>query len=62
MKEQLWKFTALHDYVCGDFMWTGIDYYGEAKKAWIAQNRQKLEPLLLQNLNHILNHHIKSSS
>jgi len=28
--EQLWKFTALHDYVCGDFMWTGIDYLGEA--------------------------------
>lgn len=29
--EQLWKFTALHDYVCGDFMWTGIDYLGEAR-------------------------------
>jgi beta-galactosidase len=28
--EQLWKFVALHDYVIGDFMWTGIDYLGEA--------------------------------
>lgn len=28
--EELWKFTALHDYVIGDFMWTGIDYLGEA--------------------------------
>jgi len=27
--EQRWKFTTLHDYVIGDFMWTGIDYYGE---------------------------------
>ncbi len=29
--EQLWKFVALHDYVIGDFMWTGIDYLGEAR-------------------------------
>jgi|LSQX01.3.fsa_nt_gb beta-galactosidase len=29
--EQLWKFTATRDYVCGDFMWTGIDYHGEAR-------------------------------
>ena len=29
--EQLWKFTAVHDYVIGDFMWTGIDYLGEAR-------------------------------
>jgi len=28
--EQLWKFTSVHDYVIGDFMWTGIDYLGEA--------------------------------
>ncbi len=28
--EQLWKFVAIHDYVIGDFMWTGIDYLGEA--------------------------------
>jgi beta-galactosidase len=28
--EQLWKFTAVNDYVIGDFMWTGIDYLGEA--------------------------------
>jgi beta-galactosidase len=29
--EQLWKFIAVHDYVIGDFMWTGIDYLGEAR-------------------------------
>jgi beta-galactosidase len=29
--EQLWKFVALHDYFAGDFMWTGIDYLGEAR-------------------------------
>ena len=34
--EQLWKFVALHDYVIGDFMWTGIDYLGEAW--WPAKN------------------------
>ncbi len=28
--EQLWKFVRLHDYVAGDFMWTGIDHLGEA--------------------------------
>jgi beta-galactosidase len=28
--EQLWKFVSIHDYVAGDFMWTGIDYLGEA--------------------------------
>ncbi len=28
--EQLWKFVSLHDYVIGDFMWTGFDYLGEA--------------------------------
>ncbi|HMB94790.1 MAG TPA: glycoside hydrolase family 2 TIM barrel-domain containing protein, partial [Tepidisphaeraceae bacterium] len=27
--EQLWAFVAEHDYVAGDFMWTGIDYLGE---------------------------------
>jgi beta-galactosidase len=27
--EQLWKFTAMNDYVAGDYMWTGIDYLGE---------------------------------
>lgn len=27
----LWKFTALHDYVIGEFIWTGIDYLGESK-------------------------------
>lgn len=34
--EQLWKFTSLHDYVIGDFMWTGIDYLGEAR--WPSKN------------------------
>lgn len=29
--EQLWKFTSVNDYVIGDFMWTGIDYLGEAR-------------------------------
>lgn len=29
--EQLWKFTRVHDYVIGDFLWTGIDYLGEAR-------------------------------
>ena len=28
--EQLWKFVHTYDYVAGDFMWTGIDYLGEA--------------------------------
>jgi beta-galactosidase len=28
--EQLWKFVRTRDYVIGDFMWTGIDYLGEA--------------------------------
>jgi len=28
--EQLWKFVRLHDYVIGDFMWTGVDYLGES--------------------------------
>jgi beta-galactosidase len=27
---QLWKFVGAHEYVIGDFMWTGIDYLGEA--------------------------------
>ena len=27
--EQLWQFVDLHDYVAGDFMWSGIDYLGE---------------------------------
>jgi beta-galactosidase len=29
--EQLWKYVSVHDYVIGDFMWTGIDYLGEAR-------------------------------
>jgi beta-galactosidase len=32
--EQLWKFVATRDYVIGDFMWTGIDYLGEARWPW----------------------------
>jgi beta-galactosidase len=27
--EQRWKYTLLYDQVIGDFVWTGIDYYGE---------------------------------
>jgi len=34
--ELLWKFVAVHDYVAGDFMWTGFDYLGEAR--WPAKN------------------------
>ncbi len=34
--EQLWKFTRVHNYVAGDFMWTGIDYLGESR--WPAKN------------------------
>jgi beta-galactosidase len=34
--EQLWKFESLHDYVIGDFMWTGIDYLGESR--WPSKN------------------------
>jgi len=33
--EQLWKFVGAYDYVSGDFMWTGIDYLGEA--SWPAK-------------------------
>jgi beta-galactosidase len=29
--EQLWKYVSLHDFVIGDFMWTGIDYLGESR-------------------------------
>lgn len=29
--EQLQRFTQVHDYVTGDFMWTGIAYLGEAR-------------------------------
>lgn len=29
--EQLWRFTAVNDFVIGDFMWTGIDYIGESR-------------------------------
>ena len=28
--QELWKTVRLNDYVIGDFMWTGIDYLGEA--------------------------------
>lgn len=28
--EEQWKFTKLYDYVAGDYIWTGIDYLGEA--------------------------------
>ncbi len=29
--EELWKFVKVHDYVIGDFGWTGIDYLGESR-------------------------------
>ncbi len=29
--EGRWRFIRLHDYVAGDFMWTGIDYLGESQ-------------------------------
>jgi beta-galactosidase len=29
--EQLWRVTSVNDYVIGDFMWTGVDYLGEAR-------------------------------
>ncbi len=29
--EQLQRITQINDYVSGDFMWTGVDYLGEAK-------------------------------
>jgi beta-galactosidase len=28
--ERHWKWVSLHDYFAGDFMWTGVDYLGEA--------------------------------
>jgi beta-galactosidase len=28
--ERRWKWVAKHDYFAGDFMWTGVDYLGEA--------------------------------
>src|ERR1035437_6716520 len=34
-REQVWKFVGAYDYVSGDFMWTGIDYLGEA--SWPAK-------------------------
>jgi beta-galactosidase len=27
----LWRFAATHDYVIGEFIWTGFDYLGESK-------------------------------
>jgi len=33
--EKLWQFVRTYDYVAGDFMWTGIDYLGEA--SWPAK-------------------------
>ncbi len=29
--EQLWKYVRVHDFVIGDFGWTGIDYLGESR-------------------------------
>jgi beta-galactosidase len=33
---QLWKFVAMNDWFAGDFMWTGIDYLGEAFRPRVA--------------------------
>jgi beta-galactosidase len=27
----LWRFAATHDYVIGEFIWTGVDYLGESR-------------------------------
>ena len=29
--EPLWRYTASHDFVSGDYLWTGIDYLGETR-------------------------------
>ncbi len=29
--EALWRYTASHDFVSGDYLWTGIDYLGETR-------------------------------
>jgi beta-galactosidase len=34
--ELLWQFVSTYDYVSGDFMWSGIDYLGEAR--WPAKS------------------------
>ncbi|MCR5131291.1 MAG: DUF4982 domain-containing protein [Prevotella sp.] len=36
--EHRWRFTTAYDYVIGDFMWTGIDYYGES--GWPSRGSQ----------------------
>ena len=35
-QEQLWRFVVVHDYIIGDFLWTGIDYLGESR--WPLKN------------------------
>lgn len=29
--EALWRYTASHDFVAGDYLWTGVDYLGETR-------------------------------
>ena len=29
--EALWRYTVSHDFVAGDYLWTGIDYLGETR-------------------------------
>jgi len=29
--EALWRYTVSHDFVSGDYLWTGIDYLGETR-------------------------------
>lgn len=33
---QMWKYVKMHDFIYGDFMWTGIDYLGES--SWPDKN------------------------
>ena len=36
--EALWRYTAAHDFVAGDYLWTGIDYLGETR--WPSRGSQ----------------------
>lgn len=29
--QALWRYTATHDFVAGDYLWTGVDYLGESR-------------------------------
>ena len=36
--QALWRYTAAHDFVSGDYLWTGIDYLGETR--WPSRGAQ----------------------